>query len=341
MVVVMQERATEDQIQNVIDRLIQMGFDVHRSTGTTHTVLGAVGGAPVDQRDIELLEGVREVVKISASYKLASRAFKPEGTVVKVGPPGSETEIGGRNVVMMAGPCTVESAEQIMTIAGIMKENGIKVLRGGAFKPRTSPYSFQGMGLDGLKLLREVADETGLLVITEVMEISQIELMLPYIDCFQVGARNMQNFNLLRELGHVRTPVLMKRGISATIEEVLLSAEYILSGGNYNLLLCERGVRTFETYTRNTMDISAIPVLKKLTHLPVLGDPSHGVGIRDLVPAMALASVAAGADGLLMEMHPNPDKAMSDGAQSLYPEQLQKLVAQLRMLAPVVGRTIA
>jgi 3-deoxy-7-phosphoheptulonate synthase len=197
------------------------------------------------------------------------------------------------------------------------------------------------MGLDGLKLLREVSDETGLLVITEVMEISQIELMLPYIDCFQVGARNMQNFNLLRELGHVRKPVLMKRGISATIEEVLLSAEYILSGGNYNLMLCERGVRTFETYTRNTMDISAIPVLKKLTHLPVLGDPSHGVGIRDLVPPMALASVAAGADGLLMEMHPNPDKAMSDGAQSLYPEQLQKLMTQLRLLAPVVGRTIA
>ena len=241
----------------------------------------------------------------------------------------------------MAGPCSVESREQILSSAKLVRAAGGQFLRGGAFKPRSSPYSFQGMGLDGLKLLREVSNETGLLVITEVMEISQIELMLPYIDCFQVGARNMQNFNLLRELGHVRTPVLMKRGISATIEEVLLSAEYILSGGNYNLMLCERGVRTFETYTRNTMDISAIPVLKKLTHLPVLGDPSHGVGIRDLVPAMALATVAAGADGLLMEMHPNPDKAMSDGAQSLYPEQLQKLIAQLRLLAPVVGRIIA
>jgi len=195
--------------------------------------------------------------------------------------------------------------------------------------------------VEGLKLLSEVSNETGRLVITEVMEISQIEVMLPYIDCFQVGARNMQNFNLLRELGHVRKPVLLKRGISATIEEVLLSAEYILSGGNYDLMLCERGIRTYETYTRNTMDISAIPVLKKLTHLPVMGDPSHGVGIRDLVPPMALASVAAGADGLLMEMHPNPDKAMSDGAQSLYPEQLEKLMAQLRQLAPVVGRTIA
>jgi len=241
---------------------------------------------------------------------------------------------------VMAGPCSVESREQILLSAQLAAAAGAKFLRGGAYKPRSSPYSFQGMGLDGLKLLREVADATGLLVITEVMEISQIEAMVPLIDCFQVGARNMQNFNLLRELGHARTPVLLKRGIAATIEEVLLSAEYILSGGNYDLILCERGIRTYETYTRNTMDVSAIPVLHKLTHLPVMADPSHGVGIRDLVPPMALASVAAGADGLLMEMHPNPDKAMSDGAQSLYPEQLSKLVAQLRLLAPVVGRTL-
>jgi 3-deoxy-7-phosphoheptulonate synthase len=281
---------------------------------------------------------VQEVHRITSPYKLAGRSFRPEGTVVKF---SNGIEIGGKKIVVMAGPCSVESREQLFTISEMIAKAGARVLRGGAFKPRSSPYSFQGLGLDGLKLLREAANHFKLLVISEVMEISQIELMLPYIDCFQVGARNMQNFNLLRELGHVRTPVLMKRGISATIEEVLLSAEYILSGGNYNLMLCERGVRTFETYTRNTMDISAIPVLKKLTHLPVLGDPSHGVGIRDLVPAMALASVAAGADGLLMEMHPNPDKAMSDGAQSLYPEQLQKLMAQLRMLAPVVGRTIA
>jgi 3-deoxy-7-phosphoheptulonate synthase len=235
----------------------------------------------------------------------------------------------------------VESREQILEGAKLAVAAGAKFLRGGAYKPRSSPYSFQGLGLEGLKLLREVGDATGLLVITEVMEISQIEPMIPYIDCFQVGARNMQNFNLLRELGHVRTPVLMKRGISATIEEVLLSAEYILSGGNYDLMLCERGIRTYETYTRNTMDISAIPVLKKLTHLPVMADPSHGIGIRDMVPAMALAAVAAGADGLLMEMHPNPDKAMSDGAQSLYPQQLTDLIAQLRKLAPVVGRSIA
>jgi 3-deoxy-7-phosphoheptulonate synthase len=339
MIVAMHGQATEEDIQQVIERMVELGFNVHRTTGATQTILAGVGTPEhFEVTEFKVLSGVYDAYRISSPYKLAGRNFRPEGTKVKF-PNG--VIVGGKEVVVMAGPCSVESPEQILTSAKQVAAAGAQFLRGGAFKPRSSPYSFQGMGLDGLKLLREVADETGLLVITEVMEISQIELMLPYIDCFQVGARNMQNFNLLRELGHVRTPVLMKRGISATIEEVLLSAEYILSGGNYNLMLCERGVRTFETYTRNTMDISAIPVLKKLTHLPVLGDPSHGVGIRDLVPAMALASVAAGADGLLMEMHPNPDKAMSDGAQSLYPEQLQKLMAQLRLLAPVVDRTIA
>jgi 3-deoxy-7-phosphoheptulonate synthase len=339
MIVAMHGQATEEDIQQVIERMVELGFNVHRTTGATQTILAGVGTPEhFEVTEFKVLSGVYDAYRISSPYKLAGRSFRPEGTTVKF-PNG--VIVGGKEVVVMAGPCSVESREQILTSAKQVAAAGAQFLRGGAFKPRSSPYSFQGMGLDGLKLLREVGDETGLLVITEVMEISQIELMLPYIDCFQVGARNMQNFNLLRELGHVRTPVLMKRGISATIEEVLLSAEYILSGGNYNLMLCERGVRTFETYTRNTMDISAIPVLKKLTHLPVLGDPSHGVGIRDLVPAMALASVAAGADGLLMEMHPNPDKAMSDGAQSLYPEQLQKLMAQLRLLVPVVGRTIA
>jgi 3-deoxy-7-phosphoheptulonate synthase len=339
MIVAMHGQATEEDIQQVIERMVELGFNVHRTTGATQTILAGVGTPEhFEVTEFKVLSGVYDAYRISSPYKLAGRNFRHEGTKVKF-PNG--VVVGGREVVVMAGPCSVESQEQILTSAKQVAAAGGQFLRGGAFKPRSSPYSFQGMGLDGLKLLREVADETGLLVITEVMEISQIELMLPYIDCFQVGARNMQNFNLLRELGHVRTPVLMKRGIAATIEEVLLSAEYILSGGNYNLMLCERGVRTFETYTRNTMDISAIPVLKKLTHLPVLGDPSHGVGIRDLVPAMALASVAAGADGLLMEMHPNPDKAMSDGAQSLYPEQLQKLMAQLRLLAPVVDRTIA
>src|SRR5271169_5301299 len=339
MIVAMQEKATDDQIQAVVERMVEIGFNVHRTTGALQTILAGVGTpGQFDHKDFELLAGVSEVVRISSPYKLAGRGFRPEGTIVTF-PNG--VAVGGDEVIVMAGPCSIESREQIFTCAAQVKAAGAKFLRGGAYKPRTSPYSFQGMGFAGLKLLREVGDATGLLIISEVMEISQIDLMLPYIDCFQVGARNMQNFNLLRELGHVRKPVLMKRGIAATIEEVLLSAEYILSGGNYNLMLCERGIRTYETYTRNTMDISAIPVLKKLTHLPVMGDPSHGVGIRDLVPPMALASVAAGADGLLMEMHPNPDKAMSDGAQSMYPEQLEKLVAQLRLLAPIVGRKMA
>jgi 3-deoxy-7-phosphoheptulonate synthase len=339
MIVAMQDHATEEHIQRVIERMVELGFNVHRTTGAAQTILAGVGTPEhFEVAEFKVLPGVHDAYRISSPYKLAGRSFRPEGTQIKF-PNG--VVIGGNEVVIMAGPCSVESREQILLSAKQVAAAGAKFLRGGAYKPRSSPYSFQGMGVEGLKLLREVADETGLLVITEVMEISQIEVMLPYVDCFQIGARNMQNFNLLRELGHVRKPCLLKRGIAATIEEVLLSAEYILSGGNYDLILCERGIRTYETYTRNTMDISAIPVLKKLTHLPVFGDPSHGVGIRDLVPPMALASVAAGADGLLMEMHPNPDKAMSDGAQSLYPEQLEKLVAQLRQLAPIVGRTIA
>jgi 3-deoxy-7-phosphoheptulonate synthase len=339
MIVAMQANATDEQIQIVVERMVEIGFNVHRTTGAVQTILAGVGTpGQFDHKDFELYAGVAEVVRISSPYKLAGRGFRPEGTIVRF-PNG--VEVGGNEVVVMAGPCSVESREQIFTAAAQVKAAGAKFLRGGAFKPRSSPYSFQGMGLEGLKLLREVGDATGLLIITEVMEISQIDLMLPYIDCFQVGARNMQNFNLLRELGHVRKPVLLKRGIAATIEEVLLSAEYILSGGNYDLMLCERGIRTYETATRNTMDISAIPVLKKLTHLPVFGDPSHGVGIREFVPPLARAAVAAGADGLLMEMHPNPEKAMSDGAQSLTPEQLNKLVEQLRRLAPVVDRTVA
>src|SRR6201988_2735552 len=339
MIVAMQERATEEDIQGVIERLVQVGFNVHRTTGAVQTVLAGVGTpSHFDHKDFELLPGVAEVVRISSPYKLAGRGFRPEGTIVRF-PNG--VVVGADEIVVMAGPCSVESREQIFTIADQVKSAGASFLRGGAFKPRSSPYSFQGLGLDGLKLLREVGDRTGLLIISEVMEISQIDLMLPYVDVLQVGARNMQNFNLLREIGLVRKPVLLKRGIAATLEELLLSAEYILAGGNYDVMLCERGIRTYETYTRNTMDISAIPVLQKLTHLPVMADPSHGVGIRDLVPAMALAAVAAGADGLLMEMHPNPDKAMSDGAQSLYPDQLQKLVEQLRLLAPVVGRRVA
>jgi 3-deoxy-7-phosphoheptulonate synthase len=336
----MQAGAKEEQIQNVIDRLIQMGFDVHRSTGAAHTVLGAVGGAPVDHRDIEMIDGVREVVKISASYKLASRAFKPDGTIVKVGPPGRQIEVGGRDIVMMAGPCTVESAEQIMAIAGIMSESGIRVLRGGAFKPRTSPYSFQGMGEEGLKFLRLAADKYNLSVISEVMNQTQIPLFMDHVDILQVGARNMQNFDLLKELAKIRRPVLLKRGPSATIEEWLLSAEYIMSGGNHDVMLCERGIRTFENYTRNTLDISAIPVIKKLSHLPILVDPSHGTGRRDKVAPMARAAVAAGADGLLIEVHHAPETALCDGAQSLYPAQFRELMSQLKIIAPAVQRAM-
>jgi 3-deoxy-7-phosphoheptulonate synthase len=249
-------------------------------------------------------------------------------------------ELGSTAVVVMAGPCSVENRDQIQRAAEIVACAGAKILRGGAFKPRTSPYSFQGLGEEGLQLLREAADRNGLLVVSEVMDPTQIELVSQYADILQVGARNMQNFNLLRELGKRRKPVLLKRGISATIEELLLSAEYILSGGNYDVILCERGIRTFESATRNTMDISAIPVVKKLSHLPIIADPSHGTGRRDHVPALARAAVAAGADGLLVEVHPDPDRALSDGAQSLLPEQFVELMAQLRIIAPVVGRTL-
>ncbi len=338
MVVVMQEQATEEQIQHVIDRLISMGFDVHRSTGVKHTVLGAVGVQPgFDHRDVELLEGVREVIRITEPFKLASRAWRPEGSIVDV---GKGVRFGGEEVVIAAGPCSVESAEQIQIIAEHVARLGAKLLRGGAFKPRTSPYTFQGLGEKGLELLREAADRCNLLVVSEVMDPSQIPMMLPYVDMLQVGARNMQNYNLLRALGAVKKPVLLKRGLAATIEELLLSAEYIMAGGNYNIVLCERGIRTFENYTRNTLDIAAIPVIKKLSHLPIIADPSHGTGRRDKVPPMARAAVAAGADGLLIEVHHDPEHALSDGAQSLNVEQFEKLMDELRIIAPAVGRTV-
>jgi len=338
MIVAMQEKASEKQIDAVIQRLVELGFEVHRSTGTLQTVLGAVGSrVDFDIRDIEVLDGVKEVHRISSPYKLVARTFRPEGTVVKL---RNGITIGGESVIVMAGPCSVESREQLFAIAEQVSKSGARILRGGAFKPRSSPYSFQGMGEDGLKLLKEAAEKYGLLVISEVMEISQIPLMEPYVDLFQVGARNMQNFNLLRELGKVRKPVLLKRGIAATIEELLLSAEYIMAGGNYELVLCERGIRTFETYTRNTLDISAIPIVHKLSHLPITADPSHGTGRRDKVPPMARAAVAAGADAILVEVHNQPDKALSDGAQSLYPEQFTRLMDELRMIAPAVGRKI-
>jgi len=339
MIVAMQEAATEEQIQVVIEHLMQMGFSVHRTTGERQSILAAVGArADFDTRNLEVLSGVEHVHRISAPYKLSGRAFRPEGTVVQF---SNGVKIGGDQVVVMAGPCSVESREQLFTVAEQIAKAGARALRGGAFKPRSSPYSFQGLGIEALKLLREAGDKFKLLVISEVMEISQIGQMLPYIDIFQVGARNMQNFNLLRELGKVKRPVLLKRGIAATIEELLLSAEYIMSGGNYEVILCERGIRTFETYTRNTLDICAIPIIHKLSHLPMASDPSHGTGLRDKVAPMARASVAAGADVLLIEVHHDPDKALSDGAQSLYPKQFAELMDTLRMIAPAVGRKIA
>src|SRR5438445_6991650 len=339
MIVAMQETASEEQIQQVVEHLIRMGFSVHRTTGERQTVLAAVGArVDFDTRNLEVLSGVEHVHRISAPYKLAGRSFRPQGTIVQF---ANGVQIGGDQVVVMAGPCSVESRTQLFTVAELIAKAGARALRGGAFKPRSSPYSFQGLGLEALKLLREAGDKHNLLVISEVIEISQIEVMLPYVDILQVGARNMQNFNLLRELGKLKSPILLKRGIAATLEELLLSAEYIMAGGNYNIIVCERGIRTFETYTRNTMDISAIPVVHKLSHLPIASDPSHGTGRRDKVAPMARASVAAGADALLIEVHHDPDRALSDGAQSLYPKQFAELMDALRMIAPAVGRTMA
>jgi 3-deoxy-7-phosphoheptulonate synthase len=314
-----------------------MGFDVHWSTGALRTVLGAVGGSrQFDIALLEVLDGVQEVHRITEPYKLASRTFKPDNTVITIG----DVRIGGDEVIVMAGPCSAETEEQVESSAAAVKRAGAKVLRGGAFKPRSSPYSFQGLGEEGLRFLRSAADRHNLKLISEVMDISQLELIERYSHILQVGARNMQNFTLLRELGHSKVPVMLKRGISATIEEWLLSAEYILSGGNMNVMLCERGIRTFESYTRNTLDISAIPVVQQLSHLPVIVDPSHGTGKRDKVAPMARAAVAAGCDGLIIEVHCDPDHALSDGAQSMFPAQFDRLMAELRIIAPAIGRSI-
>jgi 3-deoxy-7-phosphoheptulonate synthase len=338
MIVVLETGTAEKQIEEIIRVLHDHGFDVHRSTGVQHTVLGAIGVHPeFDHRQIELLDGVAEVVRVTDPFKLASRAFKREGSVFDV----NGVKIGGPEVIVMAGPCSVETEEQVFKIAKYVKDSGAKILRGGAFKPRTSPYSFQGLGEEGLKLLRSAADEYKLKVITEVMDKSQIDLVEKYADILQIGARNMQNYTFLKDLGKASKPIMLKRGIAATIEEWLMSAEYILAGGNEKVILCERGIRTFETATRNTMDISAIPVIKKKSHLPIFADPSHGVGIRDKVIPMARASVAAGADGIMVEVHYDPDRALSDGAQSLYPNQFEQLMKEVRIIAQAINRNIA
>ncbi|MBW3671783.1 MAG: 3-deoxy-7-phosphoheptulonate synthase [Acidobacteria bacterium] len=337
MVIVMQQEASEEAIEKIVAELTKRGFDVHRSTGTNQTVLGVVGEMDrIDPREFELYEGVQEVVRVSEPYKLAGRTFRKENSVIRAG----GVSIGGSEVVVMAGPCTIESEAQVFATARRVARAGAKVLRGGAYKPRSSPYSFQGMGIDGLKILRAAGDEFGMATVSEVMEISQIEGMLEYVDILQVGARNMQNFNLLSALGKIRKPILLKRGMSATIQEWLLAAEYIMQGGNYEVIFCERGIRTFETYTRNTLDISAIPVVQKLSHLPIIADPSHATGRRDKVMPLARAAVAAGADGVLIEVHQNPEEALCDGPQSLYPDQFARLMDELRIIVPAVGRSI-
>jgi 3-deoxy-7-phosphoheptulonate synthase len=325
MLVVMQEGATEEQVEAVIGRMVEMGFDVHRSTGVIHTVLGGVGGKEeFDLAVFEVMEGVKEAHRIIAPYRLASRHFRPGGTVVKIG----GVEIGGARVVVIAGPAGVESRQQIEETAEVLARGGASVLASDATDE------------DGLRLLREAADRNGLLVASEVADLTQIPMVAQYADILEVGARNMQAYSLLRGLGKQRKPVLLNRGFAATVEDLLVSAEYILAGGNYDVILCERGIRTFETYTRYTMDISAIPVVKKLSHLPILADPSRGTGRRDKVAPMGRAAVAAGADGLVVEVHPDPDHAASDGAQSLNPEQFAELIGQLRVIAPAVGRTL-
>ena len=338
MVVVTEPGVTEKQIEDIIRVLNEHGFDVHRSTGIAQTVLGAIGVHPeFDHRQIELLPGVAEVLRITEPYKLASRTFKREGSVFDIG----GVIIGGDDIVVMAGPCSVESERQIFTIAKLVADTGGRILRGGAFKPRTSPYTFQGLGEEGLRLIRAAADKYKLKVVTEVMDRGQIDLVEKYADILQIGARNMQNYTFLKDLGKASKPVLLKRGLAATIEEWLMSAEYILSGGNHQVILCERGIRTFETATRNTLEMGAIPVVKKKSHLPIIADPSHGIGIRDKVIPMARACVAAGADGIIVEVHNDPDHAMSDGAQSLFPDQYTQMMKEVRMIAEAIGRRIA
>lgn len=337
MVVVMESGAEEAQVQAVIERLNEYGFDVHRSSGVNQIVLGAIGVKPdFDERHIQVMEGVADVYRVTEPYKFASRSWKQQDTTFDV----DGVTVGGKEVVIMAGPCSVESEEQMDATAAHVAKHGATFLRGGAFKPRTSPYSFQGLGKEGLQLLRDAADRYDLRAITEVMEIDQIDLVGQYTDVFQVGARNMQNFPLLKELGKANKPVFLKRGPSNTVDEWLMSAEYVISSGNRNIILCERGIRAFAEHTRYTLDLSSVPLVKKKSHLPTCVDPSHGTGLRNKVTPMALAGVAAGADSVMVEVHPDPPSAKSDGPQSLYFDQFAELMDQLRRVAESVGRTV-
>jgi 3-deoxy-7-phosphoheptulonate synthase len=338
MMIIMKANATPQQVENVIQQVKAAGLAVHLSQGVEATIIGAIGEThdiPLDR--FERFDGVEAVQRITPPYKLASRQFHPEDSVFSL----DGFRVGGNEIVIIAGPCAVESRTQIVETAQAVKEAGGNALRGGVFKPRTSPYSFQGLGEEGLEYLAEARAETGLPIVAEIMSQVQLDLMVRYVDVLQVGARNMQNFNLLRAIGETRSTVLLKRGLAATIEELLMSAEYILAGGNQRVMLCERGIRTFETATRNTTDINAIPVLKNLTHLPVILDPSHSTGQAAYVAAVARAAIAAGADGLIVEVHPDPSRAVSDGKQSLRPEKFAEMVQQVKAIAATLGRRVA
>ncbi len=336
MIVVLAQGIKTGQKKSVKDFLELKGFKVREIVGEEETIFGAVGIHPIDLREVEILDGVKRVIPISKPYKLASRELKKSDTVIDLGP----VKIGGQRIAVIAGPCAVESREQMEEAASNIREAGAVMLRGGAFKPRTSPYSFQGLGEEGLRILRDAGEKYGLKVVSEIVAPEQADMMDEYLDVIQIGARNMQNFELLKRVGALGKPVLLKRGFAATIEEWLMAAEYLLAHGTEDVILCERGIRTFETYTRNTLDLSAIPVVKKLSHLPVIVDPSHATGIRAKVPPMALAAIAAGADGLVVEVHPDPATALSDGPQSLYPEQFEKLMRDIEVMAPVVGKEV-
>jgi 3-deoxy-7-phosphoheptulonate synthase len=336
MIVVMEENATEEQIVKVVDRLVNLGFDIHRSTGARYTLLGAVGARIADTRELELLEGVNKVARVSSPYKLAARAFNPEGTRIKI----KDVVIGGEQVVIVGGPGAVESHEQLESCAAALAKQGVRILRGNAWRVSSDAFGFQGLGEEGLKLLRAAADRHELLALSEINDAAQLPLLARYTDLLQVGARNMQNFPLLRELAKLDKPVILTRGSSATIEETLLAADFVMTCGNRQVIICESGIKTFETYTRHTLDISAIPMIKKFSHLPVIADPSNGTGRRDKVAPLARAAVAAGADGLLLDVHPDPEHALCDGAQALTPEQFEKLMTQLRLIAPALGRGI-
>ncbi len=337
MVIVLEKNIRDSDKQRIKSFLEKRSLKVNEIVGEEETIFGAVGKLSLDPREVEILPGVQRVIPISKPYKMASREFKRENTIIDV----SGVKVGGNRVTVIAGPCAVESREQIFEAAQRVADSGAVMLRGGAYKPRTSPYAFQGLGAEGIKLLKEAGDACGLPIVTEIVSAESIPEMIDFVDVYQVGARNMQNFELLKKVGALGKPVILKRGLSATIEEWLMAAEYLLSSGTENVILCERGIRTYEKATRNTLDLSAIPVLRSLTHLPVIVDPSHAVGIRDKVPPMALAAIAAGADGLIVEVHPCPDCAMSDGAQSLYPEQFEKMMRDINVLAPVVGKTVS